>query len=121
MNESEVLSRIKAAVGGMLNVRIFRNNTGVARAMDGPRIIRFGLFPGSADLIGWTTYTVQPEDAGRKVAVFTSIEVKAPTGGRTSSMQHIWKRNVENGGGIAMVTSCPREAKLAMENWRPSL
>ena len=45
MNESEVLSRIKAAVGGMLNVRIFRNNVGVARAMDGPRIVRFGLFP----------------------------------------------------------------------------
>jgi len=118
MNESEVLSRIKAAVGGMLNVRIFRNNVGVARAMDGPRVIRYGLFPGSADLIGWTEYTIRPEDTGRKVAVFTSIEVKAQ-GGSVKPSQGLWARNVSIAGGIAMVARDAKTACDAVKNWRP--
>ena len=120
MNESEVLSRIKAAVGGMLNVRIFRNNIGCARAMDGPRVIRYGLFPGSADLIGWTEYTIRPEDAGRKVAVFTSIEVKA-AGGAVRPKQVLWSRNVSLAGGIAMVVRDAKTACDAVKNWRPKV
>lgn len=88
--------------------------------MDGPRIIRFGLFPGSADLIGWTEYTIRTEDAGRKVAVFTSIEVKA-AGGAVRPKQELWARNVQTAGGIAIISSAPSITKHIVESWRPSL
>lgn len=39
-----------------------------------------GLCTGSSDLIGWTPVIVTPDMVGRQLAIFTAIEVKAPTG-----------------------------------------
>jgi hypothetical protein len=44
---------------------------------------------GSADLIGYRTITITPEMVGQQVAVFTSIEVKTPTG-RIRPEQQQW-------------------------------
>ena len=83
------------------NCRLFRNNTGTLRDQHG-RPVQFGLCKGSADLIGWRTVTVTPEMVGQIVAIFTSIEVKTPTG-RIRPEQKTWLAAVQAAGGIAAV------------------
>jgi hypothetical protein len=118
MTEASILSRIRAALGGLANVRIFRNNVGVGISCDGQRPIKYGLHNGSADLIGWTTYTIQPNDVGRRVAVFTSVEVKT-SAGRVSAEQTTWSDNVRRAGGIATVARNQDSALKAVNDWRP--
>ena len=83
------------------NCRLFRNNTGTLRDQHG-RPVQFGLCKGSADLIGWHTVVVTPEMVGQTVAIFTSIEVKTPTG-RVRPEQQQWLAAVQAAGGIAAV------------------
>jgi hypothetical protein len=86
---------------GTGSTRLFRNNTGTLRDQQG-RPVQFGLAKGSADLIGWRTITIGPEHIGQRIAVFTSIEVKTPTG-RVSPEQRQWLGAVQAAGGIAGV------------------
>ena len=88
--------------------RLFRNNTGTLRDQHG-RPVSFGLAKGSADLIGWRTVTITPEMVGQQVAVFTSIEVKTPTG-RLRSEQKLWLEKVQASGGIAGVARSVEDA-----------
>ena len=88
--------------------RLFRNNTGTLRDANG-RPVQFGLCKGSADLIGWRTVTITPEMVGQQVAVFTSIEVKSPTG-RLRSEQKLWLDAVQAAGGIAGVARSVEDA-----------
>ena len=88
--------------------RLFRNNTGTLRDQHG-RPVSFGLAKGSADLIGWRTVTITPEMVGRQVAVFTSIEVKTPTG-RVKPEQQQWLDAVQSAGGIAGVARSVEDA-----------
>ena len=90
------------------NCRLFRNNTGTLRDING-RPVSFGLCKGSADLIGWTSRTITPEMVGSTVAVFTSIEVKTPTG-RVRPEQQTWMQTVAAAGGIAGVARSVGEA-----------
>jgi hypothetical protein len=71
--------------------------------------VQFGLARGSADLIGWRTITITPEMVGTQLAVFTSIEVKTPTG-RVRPEQQAWQRTVSNAGGIAGIARSIRDA-----------
>lgn len=103
MSESVVLARVRLAFGRLApHVRLFRNNSGVAYHPDGSRVVYGVASPGGADLIGWTTITVTPEMVGRRVAVFTAVEVKAPAG-RLSPAQRAFLAAVEAAGGIAAV------------------
>jgi hypothetical protein len=88
--------------------RLFRNNTGTLRDQHG-RPVSFGLAKGSADLIGWRTVTITPEMVGTQVAVFTSIEVKTPTG-RVKPEQQQWLDAVQAAGGIAGVARSVEDA-----------
>ena len=88
--------------------RLFRNNTGTLRDQHG-RPVSFGLCKGSADLIGWSTVTITPEMVGQQVAVFTSIEVKTPTG-RVKPEQQQWLDAVQAAGGIAGVARSVEDA-----------
>jgi len=94
------------------STRLFRNNTGTLRDQHG-RPVQFGLCKGSADLIGWTTRTVTPEMVGQRVAVFTSIEVKTPTG-RVQPEQQQWLEAVQAAGGIAGVARSVEDAKALL-------
>jgi len=87
---------------------LFRNNTGTLKDANG-RPVSFGLCKGSADLIGWTSRTITPEMVGQQVAVFTSIEVKTPTG-RIRPEQQRWLNAVQAAGGIAGVARSIEEA-----------
>ena len=69
----------------------------------------FGLARGSADLIGWRTVTITPDMVGQQVAVFTSIEVKTPTG-RIRPEQQQWLDAVQAAGGIAGVARSVKDA-----------
>jgi hypothetical protein len=92
--------------------RLFRNNTGTLRDQHG-RPVQFGLCKGSADLIGWKRVTVTPDMVGSTVAVFTSIEVKTPTG-RLRSEQQQWLDAVQAAGGIAGVARSVSDAKALL-------
>jgi hypothetical protein len=115
MDEGNLMKSIMLAVGRIS--RIFRNNVGtgwqgqagpVKKYPDGtsyivlknPRPLRAGLCVGSSDLIGWTEKEITPEMVGRRVAIFTALEVKTPTG-RASKEQINFIRVVREAGGIA--------------------
>ena len=66
--------------------------------------------PGGGDLLGWRTVTVTPEMVGQQVAVFTSIEVKTPTG-RIRPEQERWMRAVRAAGGIAGIARSVEDAE----------
>jgi hypothetical protein len=57
-----------------LGGRVFRNNVGEYKV--GDRYIRYGLCPGSSDIIGWTPVKITPEMVGTTLPVFTAVEVK---------------------------------------------
>jgi hypothetical protein len=92
--------------------RLFRNNTGTLRDRHG-RPVQFGLARGSADLIGYRTITITPDMVGQQVAVFTSIEVKTPTG-RIRPEQRAWMETVQAAGGIAGVARSVEDAKALL-------
>jgi dihydroxyacid dehydratase/phosphogluconate dehydratase len=75
--------------------------------------VQFGLARGSADLIGYRTITITPDMVGQQVAVFTSIEVKTPTG-RIRPEQRAWMETVQAAGGIAGVARSVEDAKALL-------
>ena len=93
-------------------MRLYRNNCGVLRDQRGVPV-RYGLQPGSADLIGWRTITITPEMVGQQVAVFTSIEVKSATG-RLRPEQRQWMEAVQDAGGIAGVARSVEDAQALL-------
>lgn len=100
--ETELQQRIRLALGTQRDLRLFRNQVGQLPDPRTGRPVQFGLARGSADLIGWRTVTITPEMVGTRVAVFTSLEVKTPTG-RLTPAQHNWLGAVRSAGGIAGV------------------
>lgn len=99
-------------------VRLFRNSVAVGWVgqlvghENGCVILRnarrnsFGLAVGSGDLIG---YTIRDG-----VAVFTSLEVKTPTG-RVRPEQVEWDAAIRRAGGISGVVRSVEEAKVALK------
>jgi len=112
-SEQHIQQHIRLACGTGAT-RLFRNNTGVLRDANG-RPVSFGLCKGSADLIGWTTRTITADMVGQQVAVFTSIEVKAPTG-RLTPEQRQWLAAVETAGGIAGVARSVADVEALLRN-----
>jgi len=109
-SETEIQQRIRLAVGVRDDVRLFRNNTGSLPDPRTGRPIRFGLAKGSADLIGIKSITITPEMVGQTVGVFTSLEVKTPTG-RLTPQQRNWMDMIRKLGGIAGVVRSIRDAE----------
>lgn len=99
MSETKILNDIRNALGRLRNVRLFRNQVGVYVLPDG-RVIRSGFCNGSGDLLGWKTVRITPDMVGQNVAVFLSVEVKAPKG-RVDAAQLTWASAVQEAGGIA--------------------
>jgi len=103
--------------------RMFRNNTGKAYVgnsyvriaksgmhfieqgdmiIKSPRIFHAGLIKGSSDLIGWKTTEITQDMVGKKIAIFTAVEVKTPRG-KPSDEQINFINQVNNNGGIATI------------------
>lgn len=100
--ETDLQQRIRLALGTHPELRLFRNQVGQLPDPRTGRMVQFGLARGSADLIGWRTITITPDMVGWQVAVFTSLEVKTPTG-RLTPVQRNWLHAVGQAGGIAGV------------------
>lgn len=126
MSESTIMQDIRSALSNGA-VRLFRNNIGqgwMGAARQNPSTgtvvmanahqVRFGLPSGSGDLIGWESVTITPEMVGRKLAVFVSIEVKAPKGRETTD-QIAWAHAVRDAGGIAGTARSVDEARALLE------
>jgi hypothetical protein len=115
MTESTIQSRILRTLGSRPDIRLFRNQVGAAYVghkltdLSDARFIRYGLTPGSGDLIGWKSVTVTPDMVGRRLAVFLSVEVKTATG-RPKPEQVTWKNRVNEFGGIAVIARSEEEA-----------
>jgi hypothetical protein len=121
VSEKTTQTQIFQALGGRVDVRLFRNNVGTAwmgqthRTKNGsvvisnPRRVVFGLHKGSGDLIGWREVEITPEMVGRTVAQFVSLEIKAP-GGKVGPLQQNWADVINAAGGRAGVVHGVDEA-----------
>ena len=121
MTEADIQAAIRLAVGRMPDVRLFRNNRGVAwmgqvihrdaetLTLMHPRPVEFGLTNGASDLIGLKRVLVTADMIGGVVAIFCAGEVKRP---KVKVPEH--QRNfvdfVNTFGGIAGVVRSPDDA-----------
>ena len=112
--ETDLQQRIRLALGTLPSLRLFRNQVGSLPDPKTGRPVQFGLARGSADLIGWRTITITPDMVGSQLAVFTSIEVKTPTG-RLTPQQRSWLEAVHRAGGIAGVARSVADALQIIE------
>jgi hypothetical protein len=108
-SETHLQQEIRLALGTKPDLRLYRNNCGSLPDPRTGRLVTFGLARGSADLIGWRTITIGPEHIGQRLAVFTSIEVKTPTGRIRPEQQH-WLGAVRGAGGLAGVARSVTDA-----------
>ena len=108
MKEANLMRRLLVAIGR--RATLFRNNQGVATYADGS-VVKYGIAnPGGSDLIGWTTRTITPDMVGQRVAVFTAVEVKTPTGVLTDKQEHFLEV-VRRAGGIGIVARSEQDAQ----------
>jgi hypothetical protein len=112
--ETDLQQRIRLALGTHPDARLFRNQVGSLPDPRTGRLVTFGLARGSADLIGWRTVTVTPEMVGQRIAVFTSLEIKTPSG-RLSPAQTHWLHAVRTAGGIAGVARSVADAVVIVQ------
>lgn len=89
---------------------MFKNNVGMYTDQRG-NVIRFGLCKGSSDLIGWTPVTITPDMVGKKLAVFTAVEVKLNKNGKYKATEDQLRfiSAVKNNGGYAGVADCKQD------------
>ncbi|ABB56758.1 VRR-NUC domain-containing protein [Synechococcus elongatus] len=107
-SETSLQARLWKTLSQSPDVRLWRNNVGTCKAADG-RFVRFGLCPGSSDLIGLTRVTITPDMVGQTIALFTAIEVKTPTG-RVTPEQQSFIDFVQRSGGRAGVARSMQDA-----------
>ena len=121
-SEHELQNKIRIAVGKERTATLFRANVG--KAWTGKKTICCGDMitlhearPFSSGLpIGFRTVEITPEMVGKKLAVFSFVEVKTKQG-RTSKAQekmHTFLRNAGALGGVA------RSAEEALRLLDPS-
>lgn len=113
---AQQLVRLEAPKHG---VTLWRNNNGACYDQDG-RLVRYGLANESksmsdkiksSDLIGATPVIIQPSDVGKRLAIFTSFEMKKPgwvfKGTKRELAQKKWIDLILSLGGIAQFATGP--------------
>lgn len=103
MSEGAIQDAIRLALADEPGLVLWRNNCGVAKHYGNRGVVhtRYGLAPGSADLVGLLN--------GR----FFALEVKTPTG-RLQPEQKLWMELVRRTGGFAAVARSVDEARAAV-------
>lgn len=115
-SENENSNEIRAALNTGKN-RAWRNN--IAKLQVRGRWVNFGIpGPGGSDLIGIHSLTITPDMIGKRVAVFTAIEVKSDTGNPTGD-QLAFIDFISAMGGIAGVARSADEALAIISNYTP--
>lgn len=104
MSETAIMQDIRLALGSCPDIKAWRNNVGMFQEPKSGRWIRYGLFNGSADIVGLKTVTITPDMVGQRVAVFLSVEVKTPKAPKAlPDDQQAWFDAIQKAGGIAVV------------------
>ena len=118
MRENKIQRDIRLALGADPRRGVFyRNAVGVAVHPGTGHTVRYGLCPGSSDLIGFTVVQISPAHIGTAFARFTALEVKTDTG-RTSPGQRLFLDLVRMRGGFGAVVRSPEDALAALERAR---
>lgn len=117
--ETDLQQRIRLSLGQLPELRLWRNNSGKLPDPRTGRWVQFGVAsPGGSDLIGYRTITITPDMVGRRIAVFTAIEVKTATG-RATPAQRNFIEHIRAAGGISAIVRAPAEAlRIATEPFR---
>lgn len=128
-----MMREILKAIGSLRSAdgwtRMFRCNRGMAWAgkamrrhgtphvlVQNARPLHAGLVNGNTDTIGWTSRIIRPEDVGRRVAIFTAIEVKTGAGALEADQVNFIKQ-VQDAGGIAGEARNVDEALAIISRW----
>lgn len=111
-SEARIQSEILRSLGGRRDVRLFRNQVGACQTADG-RWLRYGLAPGSADLVGWQSVRVKPWMVGQSLAVFLSLEIKRADG-IIAPGQKAWLDAIESAGGRAGIVRSVGDADAVL-------
>jgi hypothetical protein len=108
--EADISDEIRARLAKIPEVTLWRNNVGALQDKNGTWL-RYGLAPGSADLIGVLTayYRGHPTETVR-VGRFLAIEVKKP-GEKPTEDQRGWLEVVRKAGGLVGVCTSADEAE----------
>lgn len=109
-DEAKVQNDIRLELGRG-GTRLWRNNSGALKDATG-RLVRYGLCPGSSDLIGLRQVVVTPDMVGQTLAVFTAIEVKDR--GRPTPEQQAFITMVQQAGGLAGVARSVDDARTIL-------
>lgn len=111
MSETDLMRAIQIECCRDPNVRLFRNNVGGAWVNG--RFMLFGLGEGTSDLIGWRSITITPEMVGKRIAVFTGLEVKSKKG-RATDEQLSFIQVVKDLGGISDLVRSVEQARAVL-------
>jgi hypothetical protein len=104
-DERRIQADIQLAANGP--ARLWRNNTGALKDQRG-QLVRYGLCPGSSDLIGYRSVVITPDMVGQRLAVFAAVEVKDR--GRATAQQEAFISLVQQAGGLAGIARSVPEA-----------
>lgn len=126
MSEADLMRQIQIDMCHDSGVRLWRNNVGdgwvgsVARrtpfeiTLSHYRPIHFGLGVGTSDLIGLRSIEITPDMVGKRVAVFTALEVKSRSS-RPTPEQRAYVEVVKFLGGFAGVVRSVGDAEKVMK------
>ena len=121
MNEKEVEKKLILYSSQMGSI-LFKNNVGMAfKEINGKKYpIHFGLCEGSSDLIGWTPIVITPDMVGKKVALFTAVEVKLNKNGkyRATEKQKNFIKAVIDAGGLATIADSYDDFDKMLDNFK---
>ena len=114
-SEARVASAVTFEAGRRGDIVLWRNNVGACKTDDG-RMIRYGLANvskamneriKSADLIGVYRRVITPDDVGRVIGQFLSVETKRegwkPSNSQRDTAQAAWASGVVAWGGVALI------------------
>ena len=128
MREQNIQSLIQKAISKFTKSTMFRNNVGTAWTghkkstrdggiyIENPRPFKAGLCVGSSDLIGFTTREITPDMIGKKIAIFTAVEVKTKSGKATRE-QINFLSFVKKNGGISGIARNENDAINLLNNY----
>jgi hypothetical protein len=105
MAERDIQNEILIAVGSRKDVRLWRQNAGMARSLETDNVIRMGV-AGCADLTGIVTIS--------GLGVRLEIEVKTQKG-RQSDQQIRFEKMVKDRGGIYILARSVDDAVSGLE------
>ncbi|MBF0148189.1 MAG: hypothetical protein HQL85_18695 [Magnetococcales bacterium] len=129
-HERDLKAAILRTFGALPDIRMFNNPVGEAWmgkarfqktgevVIQHPRRVRFGLAPGSADLIGFRKIIIPPEAVGHPMAQFLAIETKSQRG-RASESQENFLRIVDQYGGVAMLANSLEDVEEILRSSSP--